>query len=363
MISYNNVILNFIDMKIHIKTLFLLLSFLTGSFPLTSCNTEEKTSSEFRGLWLHTGLFSLDEDRAKIQIDSLFDMYKEVGINNLFCYNAMKSENDFSWDYLQTLIDKGHARGIKIHPIFYPGYTINLEKEKAKNPEWLIRDMEGNYLPHLNLANPEVRDFWVNRIKEAMKYDIDGIHLDYIRFPTTQVYSYDSLTCSAFKNEYGYSPIEVYHDCGSMIWCEWIKWNSRQVTLLVSEISRAVKSSGKKLLLGADVFPDLETAKILIAQDWGQWAQSGLVDFICPMTYTNNLELLKEYIQNAKYASQNKCQVYPGIGVLSAHNKITKELIVKEVLLTRELGTKGMVFFSGNSFNKEMRDTLKVSVF
>ena len=54
---------------------------------------------------------------------------------------------------------------------------------------------------------------------------------------------------------------------------------------------------------------------------------------------------------------------YPGIGIYTAHNKITKELLVKEVIITREEKTNGMVFFSGNSFNKEMQDTLKVTLF
>ena len=330
---------------------------------LMGCRKENGPQSEIRAVWIHPGLFSTVETRADQQIDSLFDSYKEIGINNLFCYNAAPGENSFQWDYLKALITKGHQRGIKIHPIFYPGYEVNLEKEMAKNPSWLIRDMDGKYLPHLNLANSEVRKYWVDKITSALKYDIDGIHLDYIRFPITQVYSYDSLTCSEFKKEFDYSPLEVSHDCGSMIWCEWIKWNAKQVTALVAEIRAALKESGKPVVLGVDVFPDLETSKVLIGQDWGDWAEKGLVDFICPMLYTNNLGLFREYVQRAIKISGNRCAVYPGIGVFTAHNKITKDLITKEVVISRNLGTGGMVFFSGNSFNKEMRDTLKSSLF
>jgi uncharacterized lipoprotein YddW (UPF0748 family) len=296
-------------------------------------------------------------------MDSLFSLYHEIGINNLFCYNTTSDENSFGWDYLDMLIKKGHETGIKIHPVFYPGHNLNLEKEMSQNPDWLIRDMDGKYQPHYNLANPEVRKFWVDKISETLKYDVDGIHLDYIRFPITQMYSYDSLTCEAFKKEFQYSPLEVSHDCGSMIWCEWIKWNEKQVTQLVTEIRQAIKESGKQVVLGADVFPDMETAKVLIAQDWGAWAENGLVDFICPMLYTNNLDLLKEYLGRAISISGNNCKVYPGIGVHTSHNTISKELIVKEVNIARELGAGGVVFFSGYSFNKEMRDTLKAGLF
>jgi uncharacterized lipoprotein YddW (UPF0748 family) len=332
-------------------------------FLLTGCAKKQGKEPEFRGVWLHPGLFSLNQTRAIVQMDSLFSLYHVIGINNLFCYNAAPGENRFEWDYLAILIREGHKKGIKIHPIFYPGYDINLEKEMTDHPGWLIRDMDGKYQPHFNLANQEVRKYWIGKISEVLKYNIDGIHLDYIRFPITQVYSYDSLTCDAFKKIYQYSPIEVNHDCGSMIWCEWIKWNSKQVTQLVKEIKKTIVESGKPIVLGADVFPDSETADVLIAQEWGRWAESGLVDFICPMLYTNNLELFREYLRNAINLADSKCKIYPGIGVYSAHNKITKELIVKEVIITREEKTNGMVFFSGNSFNKELQDTLKVSLF
>jgi uncharacterized lipoprotein YddW (UPF0748 family) len=340
-----------------LANLTLVLVFLSG------CAKKQETQPEFRGVWLHPGLFSLGQTRAVVQMDSLFSLYHDIGINNLFCYNATPGENSFEWDYLDVLIREGHKKGIKIHPIFYPGYNINLEKELVDHPAWLIRNMDGKSQPNFNLANPEVRKFWVDKISETLKYDVDGIHLDYIRFPITQMYSYDSLTCEAFKKEFQYSPLEVSHDCGSMIWCEWIKWNAKQVSLLVKEIQQAINESGKQVVLGVDVFPDSETSNVLIAQDWGRWAEAGLVDFICPMLYTNNLDLFKEYLRNALILADGKCRVYPGIGVYTSHNKITKELIVKEISITREEKTNGMVFFSGNSFNKEMQDTLKVSLF
>ncbi len=342
----------------------LILSVLLVFLP-AGCNkrAEVTPGPEMRAVWLHTGLFSPDEGRAAFQMDSLFTLYNQAGINNLFCYNALPGENSFKYDYINMLISEGKKKGIGIHPIFYPGYTVNLEKELVEHPSWLIRDMEGNYLPHFNLANPEVREYWVDRIKESFKYDIAGIHLDYIRFPTTQVYSYDSLTCETFKKIFTRSPLEIARDCGSMIWCEWIKWNSAQVTELVKGIGQAVKNAGKPMLLGADVFPDIETSDVLIGQDWGSWANEGLIDFICPMLYTNDTGLFRTYIRRAVDAANGNCKVYPGIGVHTSHNDITKELIVREVNITREEKTNGMAFFSGYSFSKAMIDTLTAEVF
>lgn len=344
------------------KTLFLAAALMISLAALTSCR-KDAGQTEFRGVWLHSGLFDKNEDTAHGQIGKLFDSYRDIGINNLFCYYTLSDENGFGWDYLKVLIEAGHPRGIKIHPIFCPGHEVAVTGEIARHPEWLIQDRDGNRYNALNLANPEVRVYWMDRISKVLSYDIDGIHLDYMRFPVNQRFSYDSLTCAAFKEEYGYSPLEVSQDDGSMMWCEWIKWNSLQITEFIRETRRLLDQKRKELVIGVDVFPNPYTSKVLIGQDWESWAGSGLVDFICPMLYTNDLELFREYTARAVKIADRDYKVYPGIGITTSHNKITKELLISEIQIARQEKTGGVVFFSGYSFTPEFRDALKTTVF
>jgi len=343
------------------ETLMVILITLTACF--SGCKYSKSSADEIRAVWLHPGLFSSDPDSAFEQITVLFDSFHEIGINNLFCYNTLKSQNGFEWDYLQTIIDEGHKREIKIHPIFYPGYDVRVEGEIEEHPEWLIRNMDSTIMPNLNLTLPAVREYWLRKISEAMEYDIDGIHLDYIRFPADQKYSYDSITCSSFKAAFGVSPLEVSPDCGNLYWCEWIKWNADQITLLVSEIRDLLYNSGKDLILGVDAFPDIEAAKILIGQDWASWVQKGLVDLLCPMLYTNDLVLFRKYLDAALEITDENCIVCPGIGIMTAENKITGELLIREITTARKAGAGGISFFSGYSLSKDLRDTLKATVF
>lgn len=335
---------------------------------LSACTATEKKSGqpvadEVRGIWLHSGVFDKNADVAREQINKLFDSYQEIGINHLFCYYTLKDEHGFDWDYLQVLIDEGHKRGIKIHSNFCPGHNVAITGEIKDHPEWLIEDRDSQKYNALNLTLREVRDYWKRRISQALEYDIDGIHLDYLRFPVNQRFSYDSVTLAAFKKEYGVTPLDDSPDDGSMVWCEWINWNARQITEFAQEVRDLIDQSGKKVLLGADVFPNPYTAKVLIGQDWESWAGMDIFDFICPMLYTNNLDLFREYVARAVKIAGDKPDVYPGIGVASSHNKITKEFLVKEVEITREEGTDGVIFFSGYSLTPEFRDTLKMSVF
>ena len=159
------------------------------------------------------------------------------------------------------------------------------------------------------------------------------------------------------------TPIEVSNDGGSIIWCEWIKWNGKQITSMVRGTHELIMKSGKKIKLGVDVFPDPDESKIEIAQDWGDWANEGIIDFACPMLYINDTNLFDKYLDKAMKTASGKCRVYPGIGIITSHNRITADILNKEIEITRSKRTGGFVFFSGNSFAKDLRESLEKTVF
>ncbi|MCK4813371.1 MAG: family 10 glycosylhydrolase [Candidatus Marinimicrobia bacterium] len=352
-------------MKKNSKTVLALITgilFLTlATIPVTLFSQAQQ--EEGRAVWLHASIFEDEEKEATQHLKELLNKYDKIGINNIFCFYTMMDQHQKKWDFLKVLLKEAHQRNIKIHSIFCPGQRVKLEGKIMEHPEWLIRGKKGEIYPNLNLANPEAREYLKRKVQEALKYDIDGIHLDYIRFPVNQRFSYDKTTCESFKKEYGYSPLEVKHDCGSMVWSEWIKWNAKHVTALVKEIKETINKSGRNVVLGVDVFPDHVTAQVLIGQDWELWAKEGIVDFICPMLYTNDTDLFRRFVKEAVKAADGKCLVYPGIACRSSHNKNTPEGVAQEVKIAREAGADGVVFFSGFSLNEEFINKLKLEVF
>ncbi len=341
------------------------LAFLIGLgiAVISGCTNEKEPEEEFRAVWLHQNLFDRNETKGKEQIINLFDKYAEIGINNLFCYYTLPEENNLDWDYLTFIIDEGKKRKIGIHPIFCPGHEVNLEKAMTEHPDWLIHRIDGEIYPAYNMAIPEVREYWLSKISEAMNYDIAGIHLDYIRYPVNQMFSYDSLTCAAFREVYGFTPVEVAHDGGSIIWCEWIEWNQEQISSLVRDVHKMIKESGRNILLGADVFPDPAESEIEIGQSWRTWVSEDIIDFVCPMLYTDSVSLFGKYLDKALIAADNRCKVYPGIGIYSYHNKITPDILLDEIQTARGKDAGGVVFFSGNSLSAGLIDTLSKTVF
>ena len=350
------------NLKFAISLITGILFLALATIPVISFS-QTKQQKEGRAVWISSTMFEDGEKEATQQLKELIEKYDEIGINHLFCFSSMMFQHQKKWDFLEVLIIEAHKKNIKVHPIFCPGGKVKLEGEIKEHPEWLIKGKKGEIYLYLNLANPEAREYLKRQIIKALKYDIDGIHLDYIRFQINQGFSYDKTTCEAFKKVSGYSPFDGKFDSGSMIWCEWLRWNAEQVTTLVREVKDIINKSEKDIVLGVDVFPDGEASKILIGQDWKLWAEEGIVDIICPMQYTNSADMFRRSVKEAVKATKGKCLIYPGIACRSSHNKNTPEGVVQEVIVAREEGADGVTFFFASYFTDEFMDKLKATVF
>lgn len=92
------------------------------------------------------------------------------------------------YDALQFAIDECHKRGIEVHAwvVAMPiGAWNGLGcKSLRKSHPRLVRKIGGE--GYMNPEMPETATYIANICKEILsKYDVDGIHLDYIRYPET----------------------------------------------------------------------------------------------------------------------------------------------------------------------------------
>ena len=311
-----------------------------------------------RGVWIHPGLFGADQAAAVAKMATTFDDYRRAGISVVYCFFTLPDEHRVGWDFLGVLVREAHARGLQVHPVLSPGYPVALEGEVKQHPEWLITGTKGEFLRQLNLAHPGARQYFLTRVASALAHDVDGIHLDYARFPLGQAFSYDAPTIEAFRKEFGESPLEVSRDAGNMIWCEWVGWNARQVTTLVRQIRELVRKKRATLVLSSAVFPHPGLAAFEIGQDWEAWAKEGLIDVLCPMLYTNNHGLFRQYVKRAVSIAGGRVKVYAGIASVSSHNKNTPAGLAAEQAIALEERADGIVVFSGYSLDRASLDAL-----
>ena len=79
-----------------------------------------------------------------------------------------------------------------------------------------------------------------------------------------------------------------------------------------------------------------------------------LIDYACPMLYTDSLSYFIKYLDRALVTAGNKCSVIPGIGLITSHNKITPDLMVAEINASHSRGAAGVAFFSGYSLSEDL---------
>ena len=189
-----------------------------------SINASAADENPMRALWLRP------KETSKSAVEAAVQKIYNAGINTIFLetvfngytifpvtYDGTYLNPDYNgFDVLQAYVDACHSRGMQLH-CWVESFFIGMAWEDAGGPVyktykdkgWLLTDKEGNnyeetmYGPmyFLNPARPECRDWIVNLYaKFVSKYDVDGIQLDYCRYPektASKDYGFDDYTINA----------------------------------------------------------------------------------------------------------------------------------------------------------------------
>lgn len=168
-----------------------------------------------RGLWVDTGSYSTPE-----KADRLLDQCRRAKINLIMpCVmvhgGLMHKSPHFlhkvaatdAYDPLAYLTEKAHAQGIEVHA-WYCVYYEGVKGLEPAKPEWLCADIDGKRMDqsyYLSPQAPGVNDYLLSVMKDGLAYDIDGIHLDYIRYYGSR-YDYSDLGVERFIEAKGFDP-------------------------------------------------------------------------------------------------------------------------------------------------------------
>lgn len=119
---------------------------------------------------------------------------------------VQKSERvKLDFDPLAYMVPEAHRRGIEVHAWFMVGKAGDEESSPILNnhPDWAQVSLDGEPIYWLNFNRPDVREFLRRLVTEvAVKYNVDGVHLDYTRYPGSN-WSFDPYTIKDFKAKTG----------------------------------------------------------------------------------------------------------------------------------------------------------------
>ena len=293
------------------------------------------------------------------------------------------------WDPLEVAVREGHARGIEVHAWinaftgwaspnpYSPSYCALLKESAPGNPrhmllahpEWYMvssanvvftcANSQAYEYAYVSPGIPEVRTHLARVAADiTRRYDVDGIHLDRIRYPSNFL-SYDPISVAAFGRR------------ASAADPAWIAWRQDAVNQAVKETFDSINAIRPEIVLSAAVWSIYDRLKWgwpsssglqQYFQDTRAWTSGGYLDVAVPMTYfnvnptycsytANNPDwacLLDDHVEGIQDASGR--HVYIGIGANRAFAEYEKQ-----ILLGRQKGVKGFAFYSYNEMNSRDR--------
>jgi len=170
------------------------------------------------------------------------------------------------------------------------------------------------------------------------RYDVDGIHFDYIRYPgEIGDYSYDEPTRRAFRLAYGLEAENAPE--------RWRTWQIAQINTFLADTYDHIKRRQGNVVVSAAVLSDPEKARREFCQDAHGWLDKGILDLAVPMAYLPDPEAFRDRMAGfLKGVDTNR--VCAGIGV---YKLADPQELVAQLVIARELGCSGVALFAYSS--------------
>ncbi|MCR5266654.1 MAG: family 10 glycosylhydrolase [Cyanobacteria bacterium RUI128] len=353
--------------------------------------------SELKGVWIRPA--------CKTREDVVYVVSKlsDAGFNNIFLetyyhgmtifpsktmekYGFIQENPQFgNLDVLKTFIEEAHKRNMKVHAWFETFYVGNKRPDSNKksilavSPSWanLTKNGYDSDKPvqcstehngyFLDPANPEVQTFLLQLACEMIyDYQLDGINMDYIRFPQSSIprtagsdggaWGYTCYARNDFKSIYGVDPVAI--DPTDKCWQAWNDYRRGKVTEFVRRLSKICRSN--KITLTAVIFPNKYSALENKHQDWEVWTSNDYVDGFTPLFLTCDPATAAEMMKEVIRYKNRKTKLYAGLFTVFMNG--SESDLVREIHEARKLHTDGFSIFDYAHLQDKYINTLKESI-
>ncbi len=288
----------------------------------------DEPPEQWRSVWVDSfnpGIYGPD------QVTQLVDDAVELNANALvvqvsrrydcFCNRAVYPRTEAAiatrpYDPLDELLEQAHDAELEVHAWVNVGFMWNPAVGLPTSPNhvfnrhgpsatgadrWLNRKVDGTELAgtsaYVDPANPAAVDYIVRAVQSIVReYDVDGVNLDYIRYPdgsSTRTYSdwgYTDVAIARFQAATGRTDVPAPFDH------QWSDWRRDQVTNLVRRIYLGIYDVDPKVRLTNNAITyghgpqsvggwDNTRAYAEVLQDWKGWLDEGIIDTVIAMNY------------------------------------------------------------------------------
>lgn len=317
-----------------------------GLFVILALCAASALAGEYRAYWVdtfHTPLGSHHD------IDRVLDVAQQSHANALFVEVRRRGDSWYldsleprtevegvgepdasgawTFDPLRYLIQQAHARGIQVHAFvsvcaIFRGDPQKGELPRDPNHVFLQHVWDaGNHRPwsgprqwatstnrgrmefdsdwYIDLGNPAAAAYTTDVLLHLVKaYDLDGIHLDRLRYPESPGgnIGYNPVSVARFKDRYG---DRAHYDASGLPLVHdplWSQWRRDQVTGFVRRLYLQIEAIKPSVVVSAALVawgdgPQKSggfrrtDAYVHVFQDWSSWLDDGIIDVAVPMLY------------------------------------------------------------------------------
>ncbi len=334
--------------------------------------TIEAHPVENRAIWYRSKEQSDEEVRAVVE------EIKALGINTVYLetwYNGRfvgyssnpliaHSVQNGDYDALEGFVRICHENGIEVHAWVQNFFIGTVESQEQTNQaladyfagRWL-KDCKGQNTFYYSVSNTnfiflnpydkEVRNMLVDFYREIItKYGVDGVHLDYIRFPElnygTDDFGYNEDIVSAWQKENNTSVDPATLTSGELHQ-SWVKFRQEIINSFVGEVYDMICDTDPTVWLSAAVYPGIPDIKEQIFQDCENWVQKGYMDELFSMSYGANNSYVSDNAAKYVKLTGDSCFYSTGISAFGETASMNFALQMTEV---NEQGADGVAIFS-----------------
>lgn len=329
---------------------------------------------EYRGVWV-TAIENLDWPKTRVvhladtlrqqrELVMLLDSLQSLKVNTILLQTRVRGDviypsaiEPFShvltgiegkspgYDALAFAIEQCHKRGMQLHawvvtfPLGKDEHIRRMGKlSLTRKNRQLCTRYKGSW--YMEPGNPGTADYLCRLVSEiTTNYNIDGIHLDYVRYPDR-------------TNGYPDAALHRLYGKGKRL----AAWRRASVTHVVREVYKTVK--GIKPWVRVTCAPlgkydDLTSYSSLgwnaydaVFQEAQEWVREGIMDALFPMLYfrgNNFYPFVLDWQENA-----HGRHIAPGVGVyrlLPEYGGWPALEIKRQLLTSRFAGTSGSLLF------------------
>jgi len=306
----------------------------------------DETFDLVRGGWRRP---PTDEDGGIDQMKADLDRYYNYGLNDVFVetffhastiypsdYTVMK--DGYSDTYLEELIDYAHGKGMRVHAWVETMYWWNAEYLDDPQPdsghplngndEYVTSSGETIYLDEELLTTDEERTWRFESGKQFVSpfndqvvsllsnvvdeiqanYDVDGVQLDYIRFPKAD-------PAAGYGESSPYDGTQTEDDMQAL-----------RVDAVDSAVDNISAEIGTWTVGSAAVFPAYYTsndeAEYHKSQDWEEWGRDYDIDWSVPMCYAYDSAEYDTQMQASIDRQSWGETVLPGVAINDGHDSL-----------------------------------------